>query len=74
MVDSRWRFYLPGGGWDYQAFLIVALVAQTVTESGRRALGTRPGRLATAVARQPQIAIPLWFTKLSTDADFASIP
>jgi putative oxidoreductase len=37
-VGNGWMFTNPGGGWEYVAFLLVALVAQALLGSGAFAL------------------------------------
>lgn len=32
--SNGWRFSAPGGGWEYNAFLLIALVVQYVLGSG----------------------------------------
>ncbi|NUP07593.1 MAG: DoxX family protein [Polyangiaceae bacterium] len=40
-VANGWMFTAPGGGWEYVAFIIVALVAQALAGSGAYALDAR---------------------------------
>ena len=40
-LAAGWMFTNPGGGWEYPAFLIVALAAQALLGSGRLALDAR---------------------------------
>ncbi|WP_437972511.1 DoxX family protein [Sorangium sp. So ce260] len=40
-LPSGWMFTNPGGGWEYVAFLMVALVAQALLGDGALAAGQR---------------------------------
>jgi putative oxidoreductase len=50
-ISLGWMFTNAGGGWEYVAFLLVALVAQALLGSGAYALDRA---LARAEARRPQ--------------------
>ena len=52
-VGNGWMFTSPGGGWEYVAFLLVALAAQAVLGDGALSLGAR---LAPAPARTASLA------------------
>lgn len=44
---NGWVFSVPNGGWEYPAFLAIALVVQALLGPGAHALaGTQPGRAA----------------------------
>ena len=45
-LPNGWMFTAPGGGWEYVAFLVVALTAQALLGDG--ALALRPTRLPLA--------------------------
>ena len=60
-LPNGWMFTAPGGGWEYVAFLVVALAAQTLLGDGAFAL--RPTRLPVArwtrrPERSPAAAVP----------------
>lgn len=40
---NGWSFVAPGGGWEYVAFLIAALLVQAALGGGPHALGRRQG-------------------------------
>lgn len=40
-LPNGWSFTAPGGGWEYVAFLILALVIQALLGDGAMALGNR---------------------------------
>lgn len=40
-LPNGWSFTAPGGGWEYVAFLILALVIQALLGDGAIALGNR---------------------------------
>lgn len=40
-LPNGWSFTAPGGGWEYVAFLILALVIQTLLGDGAMAVGNR---------------------------------
>lgn len=40
-VENGWMFTSPGGGWEYVAFLLVALAAQAALGDGALSLGAR---------------------------------
>jgi len=50
-IGSGWMFTNPGGGWEYVAFLLVALVAQALLGSGAFALDRVHGRSAAEPVR-----------------------
>jgi putative oxidoreductase len=54
-VGNGWMFTSPGGGWEYVAFLLVALAAQAVLGDGALSLGARlsraPARAASLAAK-----------------------
>ena len=49
-LGNGWMFTNAGGGWEYVAFLIAALVAQTFAGAGEHSLDAAAARL---VVRQP---------------------
>ena len=40
-LPNGWSFTAPGGGWEYVAFLILALVIQALLGDGAMAIGNR---------------------------------
>lgn len=51
-LSHGWMFTQPGGGWEYVAFLLVALLSSLLSGPGAHALGTlrRPTSRASAPA------------------------
>ena len=55
-LPNGWMFTAPGGGWEYVAFLVVALAAQTLLGDGALALRpTRLPRVARSQANDPAV-------------------
>ena len=60
-LPNGWMFTAPGGGWEYVAFLVVALTAQVLLGDGAFAL--LPTRLpasgwARRIGRSPGAVVP----------------